>query len=59
MSNQARNLGPIMDSDLNFSIHIKTITKSSYYHLKNISQNKGYVSLQGLEKLYLQYARLL
>ncbi len=36
--NQARNLGVILDSDLNFSSHIKTITKSAFYHLKNIGR---------------------
>ena len=37
---QARNLDAVMDSDLNFNSHIKTITKSAYYHLKNISRIK-------------------
>ena len=50
-TNQARNLGVVMDSDLNFNIHIKTITKSAYYHLKNISRIKGLMSQQDLEKL--------
>jgi len=27
-----------MDSDLNLNSHIKTITKSAYYHLKNKSR---------------------
>ena len=50
-TNQARNLGVVMDSDLNFNSHIKTITKSAYYHLKNISRIKGLMSQQDLEKL--------
>lgn len=50
-SNQARNLGVVMDSDMNFSSHIKQITKSAYYHLKNISRIKGLMSQQDLEKL--------
>ena len=40
-----------MDSDLNFYSHIKTITKSVYYHIKNISRIKGLISQQDLEKL--------
>ena len=40
-----------MDSDLNFNSHIKTIIKSAYYHLKNISRIKGLMSQQDLEKL--------
>ena len=39
-TNQARNLGVVLDSDLNFNSHIKTITKSAYYHLKNIARIK-------------------
>ena len=50
-TDQARNLGVIMDSDLNFSSHIKTVTKSANYHLKDISRIRGLVSRQDLEKL--------
>ena len=50
-TDRARNLGVIMDSDLNFSSHTKTITKSAYYHLKNISRIRGLMSRQDLEKL--------
>lgn len=50
-TNQARNLGVVMDSDLNLNSHIKTITKSAYFHLKNIAQIKGFLSKQDMEKL--------
>ena len=50
-TDQARNLGVIMDSDLNFSSHTKTITKSAYYHLKNISRTRGLMSRRDLKKL--------
>ncbi len=50
-TDQARNLGVVMDSDLNLRSHIKTITKSAYYHLKNISRIRGLMSQQDLEKL--------
>ncbi len=50
-TDQARNLGVVMDSDLNLWSHIKTITKSAYYHLKNISRIRGLMSQQDLEKL--------
>ena len=56
-TNQACNLSVIMDSDLNFSSHTKTITKSAYYHLKNISRVRGLMSVQDLEKI--QQIRLL
>ena len=50
-TNQARNLGVIIDSDLNLNSHLKFITKSAYYHLKNIARIKGFLSQQELEKL--------
>ncbi|XP_059207040.1 uncharacterized protein LOC131986205 [Centropristis striata] len=50
-TNQARNLGVIIDSGLNFNSHLKLITKSAYYHLKNIARIKGFVSKQDMEKL--------
>ena len=49
-TNQARNLGEVIASNLNFSSHIKTITKSAYYHLKNISRIKGIMFQQDLKK---------
>lgn len=49
--NQVRNLGVILDSDLNFNSHIKSITSAAFYHLKNISRIKGIVSKPDLERL--------
>ena len=40
-----------MDSNLNFSSHTKTFTKSASYHLENTSRVKGPMSQQDLEKL--------
>ena len=37
-STEIRNLGVILDSTLSFQSHIKSITKSAFYHLKNISR---------------------
>ncbi len=34
--NQVKNLGVILETDLSFSSHVKAVTKSAYYHLKNI-----------------------
>jgi len=42
--NQVRNLGVSLESDLSFNSHVKTITKSAYYHLKNISRIRCFVS---------------
>ena len=49
--NKVRNLGVILDSDLNFNSHINSIIKSAYYHLKNIAKIRGFMSKQDLEKL--------
>ncbi|KAL0151164.1 hypothetical protein M9458_053677 [Cirrhinus mrigala] len=49
--NQVRNLGVILEADLSFSSHVKAVTKSAYYHLKNITRIRCFVSSQDLEKL--------
>ncbi len=46
-----KNLGVILETDLSFSSHVKAVTKSAYYHLKNIASIKSFVSSQNLEKL--------
>ena len=37
-TNKAKNLGVILDSDLNFIPHFNSIRKTSFYHLKNIAK---------------------
>lgn len=37
-SSEVRNLGVILDSTLSFQTHIKSVTKSAFFHLKNISR---------------------
>ncbi len=49
--NQVNNLGVILETDLSFSSHVKGVTKSTYYHLKNIARIRFFVSSQDLEKL--------
>ncbi len=49
--NQVKNLVVILETDLSFSIHVKSVTKSAYYHLKNIAGIRCFVSSQDLEKL--------
>ena len=48
---QVRNLGVILDSDLNFNSHIKSVISAAFYHLKNIAKIKGIVSKPDLERL--------
>ncbi len=50
-TNQVKNLGVILETDLSFSSHVKAVTKSAYYHLKKIARIRCFVSSQGLEKL--------
>ncbi len=40
----------ILETDLSFSSHVKAVTKSTYYHLKNIAII-SFVSSQDFEKL--------
>ncbi len=49
--NQVKNLGVVLETDLSFSCHVKPVTKSAYYHLKNIARIRCFVSSQDLEKL--------
>ena len=55
---QVRNLGVLIDSDLTFSSHIKSITKTAFYQLKNISRVKGFMSQTDQEKLIHAFSRL-
>ncbi len=48
---QVKNLGVILETDLSFSSHVKAVTKSAYYHLKNIARIRSIISSQDLEKL--------
>ncbi len=48
---QVKNLAVILEADLSFSGHVKAVTKSAYYHLKNIARIRCFVSSQDLEKL--------
>ncbi len=43
---QVKNLGVILETDLSFSSHVKAVTKSAYYHLKNIAIIRCFVSSQ-------------
>ncbi len=40
-----------LETDLSFSSHVKAVTKSAYYHLRNIARIRRFVSRQDLEKL--------
>ncbi len=42
--NQVKNIGVILETDLSFSSHVKVVTKSAYYHLKDIARIRSFVS---------------
>ena len=43
-SNQARNLGVIFDDTMSFSPHVNAIVKGAFYHVRNISKIRKYIS---------------
>ena len=47
---KVEDLGVLIDSNLSFNNHVKTITMSAFYHLKNIAKLRGLMSKQDLEK---------
>ena len=50
-SQNARNIGVIFDNHFHFNAHIASICKSSFYHLRNISCIRKYVSSNTTEIL--------
>ncbi len=46
-----KNLGVILDADLNFQKHISNISKTAFYHLRNISKVRSFLSQSDSEKL--------
>lgn len=49
ITSQAKNLGIIMDDELCFN-HIKSITKSAFWHLRNIAKVRDFISPHDLKK---------
>ena len=43
-SQQARNLGVIFDDTMSLSPHVNTIVKGAFYHIRNISKIRKYIS---------------
>ena len=43
-ASEVRNLGVIFDPSLSFQTHIKSVTKSAFHHLKNISRLRSSLS---------------
>ena len=50
-SAKARNIGVIYDSSMSMENHIMAICKAAFYHLRNISRIRKYLSSQTAEML--------
>ena len=46
-----KNLGVIIDAELNFDAHIKQVTKTAFYHLRNIARIRDFLSLDDAKTL--------
>ncbi len=46
-----KNLGVILDSKLSFENHISHVTKTAFYHLRNISKLRNMLTVSDAEKL--------
>ena len=47
----ARNIGVVFDSTMNFEKHISEICKSAFFHIRNISQVRRYLSTESTRTL--------
>ena len=57
LSQQARNLGVIFDDTMSLSPHINTIVKGAFYHIRNISKIRKYISTSSTEILIHSFVR--
>ncbi len=50
-SSTVQNLGVILDSNLSFENHISHVTKTAFFHLRNIAKLRNMLSVSDAEKL--------
>ena len=48
---EVKNLGVILDWELNFKSHVHNVTKTAFYHLRNIARVRPYLTLEDAKKL--------
>ena len=51
IKHKVKNLGVILDSELNFKSHIMNVTKIAFYHLRNIAKVWPFLSQADTERL--------
>ncbi len=50
-SSTVKNLGVLLDSNLSFENHISHVTKTAFFHLRNIAKLRNMLSFSDAEKL--------
>ncbi len=50
-SSTVQNLGVILDSNLSFENHISNVTKTPFFHFRNIAKLRNMLSVSDAEKL--------
>ncbi len=50
-SSTVKNLGVILDSNLSFENHISNVTKTAFFHLRNIAKLRNMLTVSDVEKL--------
>ncbi len=51
-SSTVKNLGVILDSNLSFEKHISNVTKTAFFHLRNIAKLRNMLPVSDAEKLF-------
>lgn len=50
-SSDVRNLGVIFDQDLSFTSHIKNVSRTAFFHLRNIAKIRNFLSFTDAERI--------
>ena len=51
IKSEVTSLGVILDSDLSFKSHISKVTKTSFFHLRNIAKVRPFINQKDAERL--------